>query len=180
VLVTDVEAQLEALLRPDPAPPLLALADALVNSVPLTGDRLLADWRARLTPYPRPLAGAAVRRHGQIDHFWRWQVYVERGDGLQLRAHFADVAVRVVHVACALSGVWWPGTKRLPQTAAGLAVAPAALADRLRHVPDLPPPAAAEALVALVEESYDLVETHLPEVETERLRAIFRFARHPW
>jgi hypothetical protein len=31
-----------------------------------------------------------------------------------------------------------------------------------------------------VEESYDLVAAHLPEVDTERLRGIFRFARDPW
>lgn len=179
-LVADVEALLDALLRPDPQPALLGLADALVNGVPLAGDRRLAAWRARLTPYPRPVAAAAVRRHGQIDHFWRWQMYAERGDGLQLQAHFADVAGRVVQVACALSGVWWPGTKRLPQTAAGLTLAPAGLADRLRRVPHLAPAPAAAALTALVEESFDLVAAHLPEVDTERLRAIFRFARRPW
>jgi hypothetical protein len=121
-----------------------------------------------------------VAAHGQIDHFWRWQMYAERGDGLQLQAHFADVAVRLVHVACALSGVWWPGTKRLPQTAAGLTVAPARLADRLRRIPHLAPARAAAELTALAEESFDLIAAHLPEVDAARLRAIFRFARHPW
>jgi hypothetical protein len=179
-LVEDVEAQLTALLRPDPRTELLAFGDAFANGLPLAGEERLAGWRDRLTPYPRPLAAAAVRRHGQIDHFWRWQMYAERQDGLQLRAHFAGVAERVVHVACALSGVWWPGTKRLPQTAAGLAVAPAGLAGRLRAVSHLSPPAAAAALTALVEESYELIALHLPEVDTERLRAIFRFARRPW
>jgi hypothetical protein len=44
----------------------------------------------------------------------------------------------------------------------------------------MPPPAAAAALTNLVEEAYDRVAEHLPEVDVDRMRAIFRFARQPW
>jgi hypothetical protein len=47
---------------------------------------------------PRALAVAVARRYGQIDHFWRWQMYVERENPLQLSAYFADVSVRIVQV----------------------------------------------------------------------------------
>ncbi|HEX2187178.1 MAG TPA: hypothetical protein VHN78_16925 [Chloroflexota bacterium] len=176
----ELEDRLAALQRGDPDPLLLSLGDALTSGVALAGLERVAAWRSRITPYPRPLAAAVVRHHGQIDHFWRWQMYVERGNLLQLQLHFGDVATRVVHVACALSGVWWPGPKRLLQTAARLPLGPQDLAARLRRVPHQTPQAAAATLTALVEESYDLVTQHLPEVDAERLRAIFRFARRPW
>jgi hypothetical protein len=151
-----------------------------VNGVPLLDRDDLTAWRARLIPYPRDLASAVVRRHGQIDHFWRWQMYVERDNMLELSAHFADVAIRVVQVACALSGVWWPGAKWLPSLAAQLPVAPADLDKRLRRIPHESPTDAAAILAALVAETYDLVELHLPEVDVARLRAIFHFARRPY
>ena len=161
-------------------PALLTLGDMLTGGVVLAGEGAAAAWRARLTPYPRALAAAVVRRHGQIDHFWRWRMYVERGEPQRLQAHFADVAERIVHIGCALSGVWWPGAKRVVGTAARLSVAPRDLAARFRRAAEAPPPEAAAALESLVEESYDLVAERLAEVDVQRLRAIFRFVRNPW
>jgi hypothetical protein len=177
---TQLIPRIDVLIGGEADPPLLTLGDALVNGVPLVDRGALNAWRARLSPYPRALAVAVVRRHGQIDHFWRWQMYVERNNLLELGTHFADVAVRVVHVACALSGVWWPGAKWLTGLAAHLPVAPADLASRLQRIPQAVPSEAAATLATLVEETYDLVELHLPEVDAARLRAIFRFARHPY
>lgn len=177
---SELLTRIDALMTGEVDPSALTLGDAIVNGVPLVERAPLAPWRTRLIPYPRDLAGAVVRRQGQIDHFWRWQMYVERGNLLQLGAHFADVALRVVHVACALSGVWWPGAKWLPRLAGQLPVAPADLANRLQRIPLAPPTEAAATLEALVDETYDLVEMHLPEVDVARLRAIFHFARHPY
>jgi hypothetical protein len=42
------------------------------------------------------------------------------------------------------------------------------------------PRAAAGDLAALVEETYDLIEQHVPEVDAEELRRWFRYRRHPW
>ena len=36
------------------------------------------------------------------------------------------------------------------------------------------------ALTALVEETHDLVEEHLPEIDVERLREILRYERPLW
>ena len=41
-------------------------------------------------------------------------------------------------------------------------------------------PNGAETLRRLVEEVYDLVEDHLPEVDVDRLRSIFRWRRQAW
>jgi hypothetical protein len=63
---------------------------------------------------------------------------------------------------------------------ARLPVAPADLAQRLQRITRVAPIEAAEILVALVEETYDLIEVHLPEVDVAGLRAIFHFARSPY
>lgn len=162
----------------DPSEHLLALASALAYGRPLHGS--VSRWADRVTTYPRPLAAAVVRRHGQIDNFWRWQMYVERGNRHGLRIHWAGVAAALTHIACALNGRWWPGTKWPAWTLSDLPITPTRLAERLAGVDDLLPADAAKALAALVEETYDLVETHLPEADPDRLRAIFHFTRSPW
>jgi len=175
----DADALLDRLLTAtDVRGGLLAFAAAIVYGRPLAGS--VERYVSRLRAYPRPVATAVVRRHGQIDHFWRWQMYVERGDVHGLRAHFAAVATALTHMVCALNGRWWPGGKWPRLVTAGLPIAPERLTTRLAAVDALAPPEAAAALSELVEETYDLVAEHLPEADPERLRTIFRFARTPW
>jgi hypothetical protein len=176
----DLTALLDDLLTgPGPDPFLLTVAAALAQGVPLYGDDALAGFRERVAVYPRAVAVAVVRRLGQIDHFWRWQMYAGRADMLGLRAHFADVAGRLGHVLLALNGRWWPGPKWLGRSLAGLPVAPAGLADGLRLGASAPADQAAAVLSGLVEATYELVGTHLPEADADRLREIFRFSRRP-
>jgi hypothetical protein len=175
----DLTAALDRLLvEAEPDPVLLSLASAFATGRPMAGD--LTPWRERVTEYPQPLADAAVRRHGQIDFFWRWRMYVDREDPHGLRRHFAGVATALTHMACALSGRFWPGLKWPTRTLADLPVSPVDLDERLRAVDGMAPEAAAAALTDLVEESYDLVELRAPDVDVDRLREIFRFDRTPW
>ncbi|HEU0239627.1 MAG TPA: hypothetical protein VFR11_10170 [Micromonosporaceae bacterium] len=175
----DATAALDRLLvDASPDPYLLTVAAAYAYGVPLYGD--LAPWRERVETYPSALAAAVISRHGQIDNFWRWRMYVERDNPHGLRAHFAATATALTHIACALSGRFWPGPKWPGRTLAGLPVAPVDIAERLVAVDEMPPSDAAAALTDLVEESYDLVAVRGPDVDVDRLRRIFRFGRAPW
>jgi hypothetical protein len=175
----DATAALDRLLvDAEPDIYLLTVASAYASGRLMYGD--LSAWRDRVRSYPPGLAAAVIRRHGQIDNFWRWQMYVERSDPLGLRTHFAGVAAAVSHISCALSGRFWPGGKWPTRTLDGLAVAPVDLAERLAAVDTMPAAAAANALADLVDEAYDLVELRHPAVDVDRLREIFHFGRSPW
>ena len=50
---------------------------------------------------------------------------------------------------------------------------------RLRQSFGLPPAEQAAPLAALVDETYDLIELHLPAVDVARLREIFEHGRLP-
>ena len=161
-----------------PRPDMLSLTAALAYDRPLQGS--IARWAGRLEPCPRPLAARVVRHLGQIDHFWRWQMYIERGDPHGLRIHVAGVVTALTHVLCALNGRWWPGPKWPGWTLVGLPLAPPHVLPRIRALDALHPAEAAAELEALVEQAYDLVAAHLPEADPDRLREIFRFSRPPW
>jgi hypothetical protein len=173
------DALLDDLFRQaEPDPYLLTFAAALAYGQPLHGS--IDRWADRVRVYPRPLAARVVRRLGQIDHFWRWQMYRDRGDPHGLRAHFAGTVTAVIHVLCALNRRWWPGPKWPAWALADLPIAPPDAWRRLAAVDALPPDRAATELAALVEQVYDLVAEHLPEADPETLRTIFRLARRPW
>ncbi len=178
--VDGVSQEVDALVAGNAEPIRIGFGAALVSGIDMNGGDYLASWRSRLDPYPRNLMIAVVRRHAQIDHFWRWQMYVDRGEAYGLQSHFVDVACRLVQVTCALSGRWWPGQKYMLRIASRLELAPTDFAERLAQVPLEAPEDAAKSMAAIVEEVYDLVEAHLPEVDVQRLRSIFHFARSPW
>lgn len=184
----DLDALLDRLLVGlDPDPYLLGLASALAYGRPLHSDTKsgaeLTDRLARVAVYPRELATAVVREHGRVNHFWRWRMFVDRGNPHGLAAHFAEVAQRMEHVLCALNRRWWTGVKWPGWNLADLAVAPRDVAARLRAAATVAvadPARAAAELTAVVGETYALLDEHLPESNPDRLREIFGLDRSPW
>jgi predicted nucleotidyltransferase len=154
---------------------------AVLHGVPLHGEALIGSWRARAAAYPRGLAVAMVNRYGQVDYFADWKRFLARGNNLMLiHERFTQVERQLLLVLQAINGRYHYKFKWLDRAIAELEIAPADLAQRLREVQTADVPAAAEALRVLVEEVYDLVEAHLPEVAVGRLREVFRWERHPW
>jgi len=154
---------------------------ALLHGMPLKGDALIGAWRARASTYSRELAVAMVNRYGQIDYFADWKRFLARGNNLLLiHERFTQVERQLLLVLQAINGQYHYKFKWLDHVIAELAIAPPELGARLRGVQTADVPAAAEALRVLVEEAYDLVEAHLPEIDVNRLREIFRWERHPW
>ncbi|TME00571.1 MAG: hypothetical protein E6I80_25445 [Chloroflexi bacterium] len=50
----------------------------------------------------------------------------------------------------------------------------------MRQVYQVEPAEGAQCIAALVEETYDLVEQHVPGIDVDRLRRIFRYRRPFW
>jgi predicted nucleotidyltransferase len=168
--------------RPDPAG--LDALKGLVDGRDVRGAKadLVTTWQERAATYPRELAIAVVRRDGAIEQFWRWRMLVERDNPLLIAREFMRVSSQLLNVLHALNGRYCghaSAFKRLDTLERELAVAPSGLAARIRSVFRLPVPEGAAALRALVEETYDLVELHLPEADADQLRALFRSDRRP-
>jgi predicted nucleotidyltransferase len=157
------------------------LIAGIVDGVALHGIDQIQHWRARAAAYPTELAVAVVKRHAQIDHFWRWEMLLQRGENLMLLYQmFSQVQQQLLHVLLGLNRVYWFGFKWLDVVVERLAIAPDNLAARLSQVYHVPPAEGAQQLAALVEETYDLVEQHLPQIDGAWLRAVFRYRRPVW
>ncbi len=181
-LTETVESALDELLKGKPDGQVMQLAQGLIDGREVIGPRaeLVARWQERVATYPRDLALAVVRHNGNIEKFWRWQMFFERDNPLLVAREFVRMTNQLLNVLYALNGRYSGHVlafKRLD--ALDLPLAPPVLATRLRAVFDRPAPEGAQTLHDLIEETFDLVEHHLPEVDVAALRTTFRSNRKP-
>jgi hypothetical protein len=177
-----VERTLNAMLEQhDPDELKQNLLAGIVDGLPLHNASLIQRWQRRAADYPEELAVAVVRRHAQIDHFWRWRLWLDRGSNLtMLYASYVQIQQKLLHVLLGLNRVYYFGFKWLDAVVARLSIAPPDLLQRLGSVYQAPPDKGAIQLASLVEDTYTLVEQHLPQVDVARLRDVFRYERPLW
>jgi hypothetical protein len=170
----------QVLLEADPDPLKQNLIAGVAQGIAIKGHDLLDSWRERSRTYPDSLARAVVLRHAQIDHYWRRRMWLARQNRLMFDQQMCDVGQRVLHMLLAVNRIYYFGFKWQPLVLSQLACAPRDFASRFAAVGECEPDAAAEGLRQLVEETYDLVELHVPGVPVDRLRSIFRWQRPVW
>lgn len=157
------------------------LIAGVVDSVPLHNAELVQQWKTRAATYPDGLAVAVVKRYAQIDHFWRWEMWLARSNNLMMLYHsYTQVQQKLLHVLLGLNRVYFFGFKWLDVVSERLAQKPPDLLRRLRQVYQVNPASGALELAALVEETYDLVEMQIPEIDVAWLRTVFRYRRPTW
>ena len=182
-LTQTVENALDDLLvAGNPDGQVMQLAQGITDGREVAGPRaeVVAGWQERVATYPRELAVAVVRHNGNIEKFWRWQMFFERDNPLLVAREFVRMVNQLLNVLYALNGRYSGHVlafKRLD--ALDLPLAPPSLATRLRAVFEQPAPEGAQTLHDLIEETFDLVEHHLPEVDVNLLRTTFRSNRKP-
>lgn len=151
------------------------------GGVALYGGDLIARWQAQTAHYPDGLALAMVRAHAQIDHLWRVEMLLARGNNLpMLYWMYSNIAQKLLRVLIALNRVYYIGFKWLDRQAEGMRIAPPDFAGRIKAVFSDPPAEGGRLLAELAEETYNLVEAEMPEIDVDRLRRILRYKRPPW
>ena len=170
---------LDAVLRAhDPDPRKQVVIAAIVNGITLHGDDVIAPWREDAAVFPDELARAVVQANAQIGNFWHLEMARVRDNPFLVYRKIVDVHERMLRVLLAINRVYWYGFKSLDGIGRRLSIAPENLVARIRA--GYRADANAESdLAALVEETYDLVERHVPGVDVDRLRRVFHHRHEP-
>lgn len=144
------------------------------------GRAQIEQWQTRITPYPDALRRAMVAENLAFNALGIWymrDVLLVRQDWLFL----ADVLVRMqrqmMGALLGLNGMYvaHPGFKWLNETISEMHIAPPKLALRLHHINHVTPAEAIEPLHHLLQETIDLAEQELPEMDfADARRAIER------
>lgn len=155
------------------------LVATIRDGVPIDGEPLLTRWRACTDPYPEDLRVAMVREHLLFGpHRWL-EMLADRRDLLALHQVLCQIERAILDILLGLNGIYAPSVspKWTRQLIERLDIAPRELAQRFGRV------LCADALDAvqdaghLIDETLTLVERHLPEVDTKRVRS--RIAQTP-
>lgn len=176
-----VEETIAAVIdRGDPSRERQALVAAIRDGLPFAGESLIAWWKTRVAVYPEALRITMVKSHlGFGPHAWLTML-AERDDVLVLHGLLCQIGRSLISILLALDGnsVRTAGPKRMHQPIAQCTIAPKDLAHRMHSLLRADPHTAMIEAGLLINETLDLIDDHLPMVDTtsvrQRIAALFR------
>jgi hypothetical protein len=159
------------------------LLAAIVGGRALVGAAQFERWQTSTAAYPEALARAVVAEQLEADaRWWDCEKVVQRDERALLYSLLGEMAGRITRILLALNRRYLPDPrlKWLDRLAASLPICPAGFAARLQQLYRLEPVAAVHEAQQLFDETLDLVERHLPGVETAFARKWYRHRRAQW
>jgi hypothetical protein len=179
-LVSTIDRYLdEALLRAEIEPENQVRITAIQHGQPLHGADLIERWRARVATYPEALAQAMLAEYCAFRPRELLEMLAARDDVLLLHQDLVAAEQQVLSVLMGLNRVYAPHPfhKWLDWEISQLAIAPPDLNRRLRQILRAEPRRAVGQLAQLIEETFGLIEQHMPSFDTSAVRALFEERR---
>jgi hypothetical protein len=173
----------QVLEQHDVASPIQKALSGMAHCIPLHGEPLIRDWQRRLAAYPDGLAMAMVEHYLSFFPLWYHQDrFAVRDATIWMRQELAQSAYHILGVLAGLNRVYFSTFqfKRMRQFVGQLPLAPARLADRIEAMLGASLPQATIQLEALVGELVALVEQHMPEIDTSKVRRRLGQRAEPW
>lgn len=169
-----IDGYLDALRSGDTEPELQVRATALLDGRALAGESQIGAWRARLAPYPEALGLAMLDQALPTRPVERLEMLVARDDPVLLTRDVVEGVHALLDALFAVNRRYVPHPfhKWLAFESAQLVLAPHDLESRIRGVLAAPRDGVPD-LVRLTEETFDLVEQHVPAYDVAAARADF-------
>ncbi|CAN5573157.1 hypothetical protein BH09PLA1_BH09PLA1_02920 [soil metagenome] len=178
------EADMERVLRGEElASPLHKAMSGTLISIATLGPELLEKWKSRLRAYPDSLAAAMVKHHLQFFPTWGLLPRLGRRNAeLWMRQVMVESSFNVVGALAGLNRQYFTPFqfKRTSAFFRTFTISPPALGERLDALWKKSLPDAAMALRELVAETVDLIEQHMPGVDTTAARKALARNDPPW
>lgn len=157
---------------------------SLQNSVTIKGTEMVEQWRKRAAAYPQGLTEAMLHENLPFDGFWyAEEMLAARDDRLLLYRIFVRIGQQIIGALLGLNRIYMPTPdhlKWMDETIAALQIKPNDLSARLKHAFSIEPSAGVALLKELIGETLTLVETHLPNFDSQPYRANFERIRPVW
>jgi hypothetical protein len=155
----------------------------MLEGTALYGNPIIAAWQAKIAAYPTALQEAMIRHHLQFFPLWGMQHYFSARDSrLWVVQILLEAAHNILGVLAGLNRVYFSSfqLKRIRAIEAQFTLAPTRLAARLEQLFVVDFPEACHLLETLVDEVVGLVETHMKQIDTDRVRSKLGWRQQPW
>ena len=157
-----------------------AVASHLQRAVVLYGKGIIKHWQTRLSPYPEGLAVAMVEKHLKFRPFDGQRILTERLEIPMLYENNCAIVRWLLNLLFGLNRVYHPGFKWTRFFVEEMKIKPRDFFARLEHVFQSDAASGTYTLRQLSEETFDLVEKHLPQVDLKQQRETFNRLYPQW
>ena len=153
-----------------------------MTAVVLYGEELYEEWRSRIAEYPDGLARSVVEKH--LFFYPRWVIENQglgRDDLYSFYDHLNHMLRNMIGVLAGLNRryVATEKVKRVGETLRGMTIAPVDAPARAEALFVMDRAEVPAALDALLHETLDLLESHMPEIDTTGARRMIDFQLIP-
>ena len=150
----------------------------ILDCAPVCGAALIEKWRTKAAAYPMELARAKVRKHLWFGpHWYLLPMLRDRGEVLYVYEFFHRWTRHIVGILAALNRRYDRGElKGVALFLDNLPIKPEDVSLRLQSCYEMKAETALDEFHRLIEEVFDLVEEHMPEIDAHEARRIFN---HP-
>ena len=146
------------------------LAEVLSHSIPLYGQSLVEQWRRKVATYPTELAQKIVQTQLRFEQWWLCEQFAKEEEMILVQEQFSECLTKIISVLAALNRVYVLEIKWTDWSIEQLQIAPSNLIHRAKQIFEQAPQVAAQQLRQLIEDTYDLVKLHLPDIDIESQR----------
>jgi Domain of unknown function (DUF4037) len=157
-----------------------AIAFHLQHAVVLYGEDLIRHWQNQLSPYPEELAVAMVQKHLKFRPFDGQHILTERLEIPMLYENRCMIVRWLLNLLFGLNRIYHPGFKWTRYWVEEMSIKPSRFFDRLEHVFQSDAASGTLELRQLVEETFELVERTLPQVDLKQQRETFNRLNPRW
>jgi len=157
-----------------------ATAFHLQHAVILEGEDRINHWQAQLSPYPEELAVAMVQKHLKFRPFDGQDILTERLEMPMLYENNCAIVRWLLNLLFGLNRVYHPGFKWTRYFVDKMSIKPPEFFVRLERVFQSDAAIGTPELRQLVEETFDLVAQHLPQVDIKQQRETFNQVYPKW
>ena len=145
----------------------------MLDCIPLYGEELIQKWKNQIANYPPALSKAMVAKYLNFFPIWAVQERLTTRDTtLFLHQIRLEIGQNILGILAGLNRLYYSTFqfKRMKQFIEQMNIAPKNLYARLESLYHQEPLAVASQLKELVAETVELVELHLPEIDTSKAR----------
>ncbi len=146
----------------------------ILESIVLYGGPWVQKWKKKARRFPKELGVMMVKQNLKFHPRWVMEkMAVKRGDILFYHESLLESLGAIVGILCGLNKIYHPGKlKGIDCTIEHMEIKPARFLKRYRSLFNLNGLKAVNELYKLINETIALVDKHMPEVNTDRTKAV--------
>lgn len=153
--------------------PLQKAMSGVLICIPLYGKEFIQKWQRKIAEYPDVLAKEMVKKHLNFPALWAiGERLAARDTTLFQHQIVLEAGQNLLGVLAGLNRLYYSNfqIKRMGKFIEEMNIAPVNFYDRLESVYHQEPLSAAKQLKELIAETIPLVEIHMPEIDTSKVK----------